>query len=169
MIDRVLPTTQTAHAWQTPLERLTLARQAYQTRTAGWELGPATPGPVRMVVQSIEVNHLVCRTWNGQQEGDYDVIVAKPFSLRHAADHYERLDVLTTVLPQKMQVEYTPPGPGGGTKIEETWTVTPGYFEGAEIWAVFVPTGLTVVVDDVEVEAVWLDQNVCGRAWAVEE
>ncbi len=106
-------------------------------------------------VVGIENDYLVCRTWDGEEEGEDDVLVAKPWMLRHDAVRYPWLASLVTREPQIVDVEL----PGD---IETVWMVTPLYYEGCLIQASERVTELEVDDDPV----VLMDMNHDARAWA---
>ena len=84
-------------------------------------------------------NYVVCRTWNGAQEGSVDVAVAKPVELRGWT--------ATRTL----------------NGIDET--IKPAYGVNELVYAVRVYNG-TGVSDDASNTIYWLDTNNAGRRWA---
>lgn len=110
----------------------------------------------RFRVKSIAGDYLVCRTWNGEKEGDTDVKVAKRWRLRRtpfdgltdaAGRSYAYTSDVERVVTQ------------GG--LTETQVVVPAYEVDEEIEARSAPTGGTGVTDAPK----WLEHGE-GRAWA---
>lgn len=104
-------------------------------------------------VVSIEDDYLVCHTWDGEDEGDDEVIVAKPWMLRHELARYPWIDSLTTVDEQTVDVEVG--------EDEYQWKVTPEYYVGCLIQAADRVTELEVGGDPV----LLMDMNHDGRTW----
>lgn len=142
------------------ISRAVIAIERMPKPKATYERGPrGTPvAAIRMLVQSIENDYLVCRTWDGENLGEDDVYVAKPYELRHVLANYPQLDAFTTVDVGEATVTYD------GT--DYTWKATPDYVVDAEIEAARVAqTGVTVSGEDLT----WIDANTAGRAWGIEE
>ena len=96
--------------------------------------------PRRFRVKSEQTDHLVCRTYDGTDEGTTDVNVAKPPNLRgHIASR-----------------------PAGG----ETEDIFPAYAVNGDIWADLPAGGTGVALAGVPV--VWLDKNNDARGWTIE-
>lgn len=118
--------------------------------------GGAGAEPYR--IKEVFDNHLRCRTWDGTTDGGTDVLIAKPFQLRHVTANYPWIDAasLATVNAQEVTVEVS--------AVEYTWRVTLPYAVNEVIWA--SPTTL----GDVVISAVPLtleDTNRAGHAWGV--
>ncbi len=114
----------------------------------------------RFRVKSVAGDWLVCRTWNGEKEGDTDVLVAKSFLLRRS-----RWD---GVLHNGVTYTYTSDVERTATNgtATETQVVVPAYVVGDEVWATRNCLGGTGVWTPEEEQLVWLDDNRDGRAWA---
>ena len=121
-------------------------------------------GAVRMRVKEVHGDYLTCRTWDGENEGEADVQVAKPPQLRHS---------LSGQTVAGVEVSYSDYDIDGGVCTrtasadgydDQEEMVIPVYQLGAradaEIWA-YQPTGGTGVVNAPD----WLDVNCDARAW----
>ena len=108
-------------------------------------------------IKSEQNDFLTVRKWDGSEEGTTNILVAKPFKLRHDADNYEGVTGITTT--NASTVEAT-----DGTDTE-TWHVTPSYQVDDVIYVNPVPfTG----VESASIELKHVDSNRDGRAWAAE-
>lgn len=116
---------------------------------------------VRMRFKSEDNDYITCRRWDGTTEGTEDVLVAKPWKLRHDADNYGTITSLSTTSASEVDVD-----DGGGGEDEETWVVTPSYETNDEIYAHAV-NGTGVEVGDDELR--FIDLNIDARAWAKED
>lgn len=125
-------------------------RRRYETTASS----SATP----FIVQSIQNNWLTCRTWDGSTAGSTDILVAKPFLLRHVLANYPQLTSFTTVNAQQATVVES-----GNTY---TWKVTLPYAADEIIWA--QPTTLGDLTSGGN-PLVWEDTNRGAHAWGVEE
>lgn len=105
-------------------------------------------------IQSIANDYLACKSWDGENEGEEIIHIAKPWLLQHDLARYAQLSSLTTVDAQTVQVETT-------DDIEATWKITPAYAPGDLIQAVTRKTG--VLVNDEELPL--MDMNHDARAW----
>jgi len=115
--------------------------------------GGATP----MRITEIYVDHLICRTWDGSANGADDIVVAKPFLLRHTQANYPWIDAasLASVDAQTLTVEVS--------TVEYTWKVAVPYAVDEVLWA--SPTTLADVTVGY-VDALWEDTNRNAHAWA---
>lgn len=120
--------------------------------------GAKSVRPVWVRFKSQGNDYIVCRSWNGSDEGDTDIYIAKPWKLRHTASNYETITTLTTDDAETVTVS------DGDT--DETWKITPSYEVDDELYYVAV-AGTGVTVSGVG-ELGKIDINVDGRAWAVD-
>lgn len=121
-------------------------------------LGGTGVSPYR--IKSIHNDYLTCRSWNGTTDGTTDVLIAKPFLLRHVSNNYPWIDTssLATVNAQEVTVDVS--------SVEYTWRVTLPYAVDEVIWATATSLG------DVSVSGTPLtleDTNRAGHAWGVVE
>lgn len=105
--------------------------------------------------KSMEDDHVVCRTWDGTNEGETDVKVAKPYLLRSSVTSRDGITYTYT------DAENRTADNGSAT---ETQVIVPSYVADDLIFAARVARGVDVSVEDVPL--LWLDLNVDGRAWA---
>lgn len=124
---------------------------------------PGVQGAIvaQFVVASVGDDHLVCRTWDGSNQGDADVLVAKPWLLRKTPFHGLTLNGKTYIYDSG-----TARNVDDGNEDEDQ-VIIPSYTDpsGAVIYAVRGVVGGTGVVVESD-PVVWLDLNVDGRAWA---
>ena len=117
---------------------------------------------VRMYVDTIENDYLICRKVSDGVPGGESIYVAKPRQLRHDVVYYGGLTTWTTTDAQTVDVS------DGSTT--ETWAVNLPYFVGCEIDA-YEPTGGTgltitgLVGIEEPVVVTWVDNTT--RKWAV--
>lgn len=130
----------------------------------------ATYPPERFRLKEVRGDYLICRRWDGEEEGEDDVEVAKPWRLRRTpfdvGGDYHAWNGLTFTFVTDTELVAT------DGEIEETWVVRPAYVVDAalpsEIWATKAGTGGTGVEnEDPEPKAVtYLEDNQFGRAWS---
>lgn len=115
----------------------------------------------QFIVKSVGDDHLVCRTWDGVNEGETDVMIAKPWLLRKTPFHGLTLNGKTYSYDSG-----TARNVDDGNEDEDQ-VIIPSYTDpsGAVIYAVRGVVGGTGVVVESD-PVVWLDLNVDGRAWA---
>lgn len=120
-------------------------------------LGTGGAAFVQLKVKTVADNHLVCRTWDGAEEGNSDVLVAMPPTLRRTSFDGQMVAGWT----------YAWIGPAARLATRPGYTSTnqsiwPDY-PNAVIYALRVaqPTGLAI--GDVKVRLV--DANVDARQW----
>ena len=121
------------------------------------------PTVQRFRVKSVADDHIVCRTWDGKDEGLGDIKVAKPWILRKEPWATSG----RTIDGDSVTYDYTDGSEreaDNGTTTEEQ-VIVPRYNEDDEIYAMFGILGDTGVVIDGE-ELGWLDMNNDGRMWA---
>lgn len=119
--------------------------------------GAKSVRPVWVRFKSQGNDYIVCRSWNGSDEGDTDIYIAKPWKLRHTASHYEIIDSLTTDNAYTVTVTVG--------ESEYQWKLTESYEVDDELYYVAV-AGTGVTVSGVG-ELTKIDMNVDGRAWSV--
>lgn len=114
---------------------------------------PASPNPANYA------DHLVCRTWDGTMEGDTDVLVAKPWSLRQTPFDNQTHNGIA--------YDYTNPSERTASKggVMQKEIVIPPYVWRDIIYATAAIQGGTGVVV-AENPVVWLEDNRDSRAWA---
>lgn len=121
---------------------------------------------IRFVVKSVSDDHLVCRTWDGTNEGTVDIKVAKPYILRRTPFHGKTLTVNGNTLTYSYAsgTQRTVTKSGGS----ETQIIVPGYvatgsgYQGNQVWAARCDAGVTVSGETVFL----VDVNIDGRMWA---
>jgi hypothetical protein len=114
--------------------------------------------------KSMTADCLVCRTWDGANEGGVDVLVAKDPKQRNSTQ-------TTALLEDSMQVNYTYPYPdlakrlatNGSTGTSEIQLVLPRYLSNDLIFA-SEPQGGTNSPAPLS-GVTWQDLNASGRAW----
>lgn len=107
-------------------------------------------------VKSVYADLLVCRTWDGADEGGEDVLVAKPYLLRRSPFDGQTRDGISYA--------YTSHFERTATLDEETedQVIVPSYVEDDLIYGISNIEGGTNVTN-----AEFLDINADGRAWAL--
>ena len=109
-------------------------------------------------------NRLVCRTWDGTDEGEDTVLVAKPYDLQRTRWDYQTIN---GVYYLSYNDSVTERDADYGTGVDRE-IITPDYYEDRVILAVKVDATKVVTVEgnpDVE----WLDLNIQAQAWMREE
>lgn len=108
----------------------------------------------RMQIIGVLDDYLTCRTWDGETQGDTNILVAKPWSLRKTGWENETRDGVTYSDYMAGAQERT------ATEGEdsESQVVVITYMAGDEIYAVEADTGVT--------GCYLIDCNLDGRAWA---
>jgi len=129
---------------------------------------------IRLVVKSVSDDHLVCRTWDGTNEGTVDVKIAKPWDLRKKPFHGKT----RTIGSNTFTYNYTSATERTVTKStsgSETQIIIPQYvatstdtaFKGNEIWAKTCDSGVILNEGQSNEERLTLmDVNIAGRCWA---
>jgi hypothetical protein len=121
--------------------------------------GSSTGSAVSMFkIKSLEADYLVCRTWDGTDEGDEDVNVARPIKLRNPAS--EVIDGSTINYVYVSTVDRRAEIDGQTDNSFEAQKIIPRYEIDSVIFAITADTG------DEDVE--YLDLNTDARAWASE-
>jgi hypothetical protein len=109
---------------------------------------------LRLRYKSMGQDHIVCREWDGANEGSIDVLVAKSWLLRQS-----------TSARTGYTLAYTDPASRTSTKTAdgstESQVVVPSFVLNDEIWAISADTGVTVGGEAVE----FLDLNCDARLW----
>lgn len=147
-------------------------RTAYTTQgvfVSGDEQEPAS-SPTAVVqlykiTNIVNVDYLVCRTWDGTTLGSEDVNVAKPYHLRRGPFHGQTINgvTYTYITAQRRTLTHTTLTPATATSEE---FVTPPYAVNDQILAVEPqggPTGGSVTSS--LSGATWEDINNAGRIW----
>lgn len=114
--------------------------------------------------KSMEDDWLVCRTWDGENEGDQDELIVKPWKLRFSTDT-ETIDntvVTYTAYDTDAQTRHASSGVAPNT-TEEDQVIVPRYLQDDLI---YVMPAKTLVVDDSDKDLGLIDMNIDGRAWA---
>jgi len=104
-------------------------------------------------------DYIICRAWDGATAGTVNILVAKPYKLRHILANYDSLATLITVSESRVTVT------GAPSASPETWSVTPAYDAYDDLFIMSGHAGGTGVEVAGE-ELAWLDLNVDARAWA---
>lgn len=122
-----------------------------------WFNEPAALSPHLFRVKSwLDDDHLVCRTWDGDAEGDTDILVAKPWDLRRTPFDGLTVNGIAYTYDTAIRRE------ANDGETTEWQVITPDYYEDAEIYAAKGRT--TVVIDETRLSRLSLDT----RAWAEE-
>lgn len=105
-------------------------------------------------------DHLRCRTWDGETEGDEDIFIAKPWMLRRIPfDHQTRAGIT---------YDYIGNASRWATRVSdnerEVQLIIPTYHIADVIFATASIIGGTGII--VGSYRTWLDENRDGRAWA---
>lgn len=127
---------------------------------------------VRFRLIEIHEDYLTCRRWDGINEGDVDVYVAKPFMLQQTphdgvsrngftAGSYAATTAVTRTVTKDAD------------QSTENQVIVPSYqvadgaeWDGDEIYAIAANTDVTVGTAELVVKLI--DANLDGRAWAEE-
>jgi len=112
----------------------------------------------RFRFKSMGTDHLVCRTWDGTNEGASDINIAKSPKLRFSITS-ETIDVLT--------ITYSSYNTGSQTRvatgtISENQAIVPRFLVNDIIYAVSASTGVSVSSTPVSL----IDLNLDARAWS---
>lgn len=114
--------------------------------------------------KSMEDDWLVCRTWDGTNEGDKDILIAKPTKLQFSIDS-ETIDgtvVTYTLYDTTNQTRHASAGVAPNT-TEEDQVIVPRYLVDDLI---YVASARTLVLDADNKDLGLIDVNIDGRAWA---
>jgi hypothetical protein len=114
------------------------------------------PRTRRFRVKTISDNHLVCRTWDGTNEGTTDIKVAKPWLLRYSTA--ARTGYSYSAWGSDKQTRTSTKAADSSTEAQ---AVVPLYVANDEIWAVSCDTGVTVSSEKLSL----LDLNLDARLW----
>lgn len=112
-------------------------------------------------VVSVQQDYLVCRTWNGTEQGDSDVFVALPYLLRRTPFDGAARNGISYSYGDNVSRTASLSGE------DEAQVMVPSYVAGDVIYAVRNSAGGTGVTANAAAVQ-WLDLNVDGRAWAKE-
>ncbi len=127
------------------------------------------------IVKEVLADHLRCRSWDGEEEGTVDVLVAKPWLLRRTP--FDTLEIAgieyTYINDYSRTAEDTETEETEEQEITPTYQPAEGEYAGDVIFAAHtILRGTAVVIEEeVEEETVttipyWIDLNIDGRAWA---
>lgn len=111
-------------------------------------------------LKSVSAEHYVCRTWNGSTEGQADVKIAKPETLRHAAADGS----VTFTYTQDTAVVWTRRASVAGQAGYLLQYIEPHFNVNSLIYAIPAPTGVTVAGVAVSLLAL-----ADGRMWSQPE
>jgi hypothetical protein len=114
--------------------------------------------------KSMEDDWLVCRTWDGKNEGSKDVLIAKPTKLQFSieSETIDGVEVDYSAYDTEKQMRHASSGVDPN-KTEEDQVIVPRYLMDDLI---YVMPARTLVLDADEKDLGLLDMNVDGRAWA---
>lgn len=119
--------------------------------------------PVSMFrVKEVSREFIICKTWDGEEDGEDDVLIAKPFKLRNSNTSADiGLTRITYVYNETNPQQRT-----ASTNVDsEIQIVIPRFLLNDVIYAT-VCKGNNSGVKNVDVPIKWLDINADGRAWA---
>jgi len=119
---------------------------------------------VRMRVQSVSDDHLVCRPWRGGDISAVDILVAKPWELRKTGWDGETIGGITYTYSSGTARSATDGVDTENQVIGPPYTLSGGYVDLVAIRNVQGGTDVTVAGKAVE----WLDLNLAARRWEVE-
>mgnify|MGYP001578608077 CR=1 FL=1 len=149
---------------------ITIARPAVPRR------GLSVSGPVVQMfrVQSVDEDHLVCRTWDGTTVGADDVKIAKPPELRRTGIHGQTLVEANGTFSYSYTSNIARTKTDTSDSSTENQVITPPYETVYPLCLIFAIKGIAggtdaedgaAATDDLE-PIVWQDMNFAGRAWA---
>lgn len=131
------------------------------------EIIPGSPGITATLYRfkSMQGDYLVCRSWDGTNEGTTDVNIAKAYKHRHS--------IITETL-RGVAVTYSAWSLTGQTRNAtdgtnpETQYMTPPFNVNDLVWAIPATTlvNITAGSPPVTTAVALLDLNIDGRAWA---
>lgn len=114
-------------------------------------------------LKSVQPDYLICRTWDGDEEGTEDIFVAKNYKLRNSIEE-ETIDSVTYNYTYTSVVHRVSTPEGGGASEQQY--VVPRWLVNDLIWAIPAHTLVEAGAEGQEQPVVWLDLNLDGRAWA---
>jgi len=112
----------------------------------------------RFRLKSIQGDYLICVTWNGFDEGDENINVARPVLLRTVTTSHNDVTFVYTD-----DVTRTASASG---EDDETQVIVPAYVVDDEIFAIKGITRGTGALSETHRAIVWQDLNTDSRAWA---
>ena len=157
-------------------------RNVNQRRTINGTLTNALPASkgadseVRQYrLKSVENDFYTCRSWNGEEEGDTDIFIARPF--QHRVSDFNGRTIAYSSDGDSFSATFAYESPTKRTKTisgtAETQVIVPYFKNDFDlIYAVRVKEsikigeGFTTLTDPNDVPIRLLDLNVDGRAWA---
>lgn len=156
------------HQQATHSQRLLPGKGVRLKRLSGGTIVNAIPrgiGGVKLSLYRFKVmdeDFIVCRTWDGTNEGDKDILIAKPTKLRFSIDT-ETIDGIVGTYTAYDTTTQTRHASFGSPAVEEDQVIVPRYLVDDEI---YVMPARTLIVDDDGKDLGLIDINVDGRAWA---
>lgn len=125
------------------------------------------PPAIQLHFKSHEADHLVCRAWNGETEGDTDILIAKPYLLRRTPfDGESRNDIEYTY--EEPDIHWERLAENVETKINQREIIILPYVLDDILYAIDDITGGTSVEIPGEPDPIRitrLDSNSDGRAF----
>lgn len=123
--------------------------------------GPPPLRAKRFRLKQVEDDYLRCVAWDGEEETQPVVFVAKPYELRKTP--FDGVEVGGVFYTYASSIERN----ASEGVASETQVIVPAYLIDGEILAIApVAGGTGVAVDDSPV--VWMDLNAGARAWAAQ-
>jgi len=112
---------------------------------------------------SMDSEHIVCHTWDGETEGTDPVRIAKPWNLRHSIVS-QTIDGVAVTFSAYSTSAQTRLATSGGES--ETQVMVPRYLTTSRIWAVTAPTDVDLGTEEEPDVLTLLDLNIDGRAYS---
>jgi hypothetical protein len=114
--------------------------------------------------KSMEDDWIVCRSWDGTNEGDKDIQIAKPYKLQFSivTETIDDTVVTYSAWDTDAQTRHASSGDAPNT-IEEDQVIVPRYLVDDLI---YVFPAKTLIKDDNDKDLGLIDMNLDGRAWA---
>lgn len=118
----------------------------------------------QFIITATAANYVIGATWNGVEQGDESIPIAKPWELRpDVFDGGTRDDIAYTFSGDETRE-------ADNLVDTETQVVVPSYLAGDVIFAmrnIDGGTGVSITFDDgTSLDVDWLDMNLGARAWA---
>jgi len=112
----------------------------------------------------MDEDFIVCRTWDGTNEGDKDVLIAKPPKLQFQIESETIDGTVVTYTDYDTDAQTRHASAGDPPDVtEEDQVIVPRYLVDDLI---YVMSAKTLIVDDDGNDLGLIDINVDGRAWA---
>lgn len=122
---------------------------------------------VRLVFKEMQDDYIVCRSWDGTNEGTADIFVAKPPKLRASVteETLDGIDFEYSYVTTGTEKYVSRTSTNQSDNTAETQKIVPRFIPDDEIFAIAASTG----IETVDAESVsMLDLNVDARAWAAQ-